>query len=652
MFSLMRCWIFMSLATFLAFCASHGNVVRAVAAENQSSPSRDPHAANVTDKTHSAGSTRPVIADGYSNRPLAYDEVRPRGILADRVKLSLDKLIREQQMHTGYATWGADQIGRWIGAVAVLSAVSGQDGDQELRPKVVELIASQAPSGVYYGDKLAEDSSGDNYLRVWFGQGRALWNLLEYYRIAGDRRCLESLVRAADGTVADQASIKKVRTFWGDRESPSGISCGIESGMGAMVVLGQISGNKAYLDYARYIADNMPIHVGTPSSNVRGGLAPTELVKFDGTRNEHHTHSYLSIAHGLVDLFVATGEQKYLDQAKTVFDDTLPSVWINGDIPEGYGQVFEHRDEICSAVDWTLLALKLFDATGDAKYLDAAELTSMNQLFQGQDVMGGFTCYRCVDRRHWMDEKNYGGVHQACCSMHGGLLLGYVAAHVVTEGSNGLSVNLPFDVDVNLKNRDAKITQRIDVQPQVLTQRIEVANRGAEPLPLKIRIPYWCNDPAAKVNGKTHALAVSQGFAEVECVPDATTEIVVSLPMKLAIIPARTNTFTKSKGPVAGPADELGLQYGPFVLMLFREMYPDIKERDVSVTIPLDDLGHPLVSLDPPPKWRSSGAYNIFLKARANGKEITLTPCANTAMAQFTVSDPYVLRFAEVEFNK
>ena len=148
--------------------------------------------------------------------PLAYDEVLPVGILADRIQLSLDKLIRDEKMHTGYATWGADQIGRWVGAVAVLSAVCGRNHDDRLQPKISELISAQSATGIYYGDKLEADPSRDNSLRVWFGQGRALWNLLEYYRITGDEQCLQSLVHAADATLAGRKSIKRLRTYWGD----------------------------------------------------------------------------------------------------------------------------------------------------------------------------------------------------------------------------------------------------------------------------------------------------------------------------------------------------------------------------------------------------------------------------------------------------
>src|SRR5439155_22564903 len=129
---------------------------------------------------------------------------RPGAILADRMELSLTKLIKDKEKLTGYATWGADQIGRWIGAVSVEAATTGKDIASHLKPKVQELIAAQDAHGIFYGAKLAADPSQDNKLRVWFGQARALWNLQEYWRITRDVRTLAALRHAADITVAHQ----------------------------------------------------------------------------------------------------------------------------------------------------------------------------------------------------------------------------------------------------------------------------------------------------------------------------------------------------------------------------------------------------------------------------------------------------------------
>ncbi|MCL5096064.1 MAG: hypothetical protein M1608_00720 [Candidatus Omnitrophica bacterium] len=117
---------------------------------------------------------RPVLALGYQQQPLAYNEVHPAGFLADRINLSLDKLILDQAGHTGYLGWGADQIGRWIGAVSAQAAVIGRNVEAEVGPKAQELIRAQDAHGIFYGDKIRPDTSVGDKLQVWFGQGRAL----------------------------------------------------------------------------------------------------------------------------------------------------------------------------------------------------------------------------------------------------------------------------------------------------------------------------------------------------------------------------------------------------------------------------------------------------------------------------------------------
>jgi hypothetical protein len=191
------------------------------------------------------------------------------------------------------------------------------------------------------------------------------------------------------------------------------------------------------------------------------------------------------------------------------------------------------------------------------------------------------------------------------------------------------------------------------VESHDLKQKLTVTNGGDAPLSVSIRIPYWCKAPSMTVDGKQHELDVQNGFAKVICSSGGDTNLVLSLPMELTVIPARTNVFTMAKGSAPGSANEKGLQFGPFALMVFREMYPEITERDIKLTVPLDSDHRPLVVLDPPPTWRSAGAFNLFVKARDDqGTDVLLTPCANCAMAPFKVVDPYVLRFADISVDK
>src|SRR5262245_27369711 len=109
----------------------------------------------------------------YMERPLAPNQVRPRGLLAARLQLSLERLIRERSMHTKYAGWGADQIGRWIGATTLeASLLADTSALPIIQEKVEELRAAQDENGFYYGAQLR--TTPDRLRECWFGQGRGI----------------------------------------------------------------------------------------------------------------------------------------------------------------------------------------------------------------------------------------------------------------------------------------------------------------------------------------------------------------------------------------------------------------------------------------------------------------------------------------------
>src|SRR5690242_3945443 len=104
----------------------------------------------------------------YVERPLAPTQVAPSGLLAGRLRLSLDRLIRERVMHTSYAGWGADQIGRWIGATILEAKLLTElSALPFIREKVDELLAAQDENGFYYGAQLRD--TPERFRECWFG---------------------------------------------------------------------------------------------------------------------------------------------------------------------------------------------------------------------------------------------------------------------------------------------------------------------------------------------------------------------------------------------------------------------------------------------------------------------------------------------------
>lgn len=122
--------------------------------------------------------------------------------------------------------------------------------------------------------------------------------------------------------------------------------------------------------------------------------------------------------------------------------------------------------------------------------------------------------------------------------------------------------------------------------------------------------------------------------------------------MSLQIVPPGRSLLIKDTRKSDGVAPEEGLQYGPFALMFNRQMYPDIKDHDIAVNVPLKENGQPFVDQNVPDDWTTGGAVALFIRAQLEtGQNVLLTPCANLTMTKLTLDDPYILRFSDVRIN-
>lgn len=586
----------------------------------------------------------------YVERPIAAQHVRPGGILGDRIKFNLDMLIRERNIrHALYSGWGADQIGRWLGATTIAQELfPAKVRSSAIQEKVSELISVQATNGFYYAKEL--EKTPERLYECWFGQGRGIWSLYEYYKFTGNEKARASATKAADFVMNNRKSWKISKPLCG----------GIESALDPIAAMGFAWDRPDYIDWSKYIADNIQHQVGHPSDEPTAHVESNKLHTHEEKPFYHHTYSYLNTMHGVLDLAVLTGEKKYLEIARDVFDNSLSSVWINGQFPESYGDYYERCDEQCSGIEWLELSLKLFGTTGDARYLDWAELTAMNQLFFGQIPNAGFTCYRSINRHHWMSKDNHGGEQGDCCTMSGGFGMSLTATYTVTSNDRGLSVNLPFDVDVKktMNGGAMHLTQTIEVQPYEMVRRIQAKNDSLKAIDVKVHAPYWSPKPMASVNGKNVSQKTVKGFITFKCLAGESLSIDIRLPMNLAVVPARRSILNANqpdgKHGAVGDATEVGLMYGPYTLMFNREMAPQVTIKDLSLNIPVDRQGHPKVSQTIPQNWKDEiGALPLFIDATLqDGTAVQLIPCANFTQTALTVTDPYVMRFSEIKLTR
>jgi hypothetical protein len=325
----------------------------------------------------------PITTMPDSQRPPAAGDSEPiirlRRAYDHLLKIPRERILRELRQHDPNWNWGADYAGRWIGAVSQSAARLGAD-DGPAREVARELVALQHPDGSFGFN--ADD-------RSWFGMGRALAGLLDYFEATEDERGFDAARKLAD-FIAAQA-----------RPAPNGWQASCLQGLVMLMAHGPDISDR-YLPAAERLAQASAAHAH-----------PEEPFP--------HAHSFLLAARGLLSLHRLTGDEGYLERVQRLHDIVgQRHAWVSGGIPERLDPVSE-QDETCATADWFHLNLDLFRATRDGRYLRTAARVLANHLYFGQASNGGFAAGRDLDGNH------AGEVRDFCCSMHGARALAEAA---------------------------------------------------------------------------------------------------------------------------------------------------------------------------------------------------------------------------------
>lgn len=173
------------------------------------------------------------------------------------------------------------------------------------------------------------------------------------------------------------------------------------------------------------------------------------------------THASLTACRGLMRYAAITGEKRYADEAEKRWNIyKAAGMTENHENYNWFGR-FDTWTEPCAIVDSYLLAVQLWQHTGNPAYKEDAELIYYNALCHTQRYNGGFGCDNCpgkaihdnclrvsADEAHW------------CCTMRGGEGLANAARYAYFVKGDTLAV--PFYHDSRLQWHEG--TRRIALQ--------------------------------------------------------------------------------------------------------------------------------------------------------------------------------------------
>ena len=425
------------------------------------------------------------------------------------VTVDLEPFLAGFRQKPGTHPWIGEHIGKWMHAATLAWAYTG---DRRLRIKLDyatgELIKAQEPDG-YLGTYVPEQRFGLYKKADWdvWSHKYCLIGLLTYYQYTGNKAALEASRKAGD---------LLVRTFGPGRKSI--LSAGTHMGMAAtsvlepMVILYRFTGDKRYLEFARYIVQSW--------DEPDGPRLIDSLVTVKQVNKTANGKAYemLSNLVGLCELARATGDRQLLVPVLNAWTDiTARRLYLTGTASQG--EFFKddyllpngpdaHVGEACVTVTWIQLNSQLLRLTGEARFGDELERTFYNHLTAAQHPNGDWCYFTPLEGAKFYD------LAIKCCHSSGprGIALIPQQTYFILPGKG----MLPDTLAVNLfENSRGKVKMRgkvVEVEQQTAFPRsneltLSLTNKKSARFAIAVRAPGWALPMRANVSTTDGAAA-------------------------------------------------------------------------------------------------------------------------------------------------
>ena len=428
-----------------------------------------------------------------------------------------------------------------------------------------------------------------------YNMGHMYEGAVAYYRATGKRKWLDVAEKNAQ-------HINKV-FFEGDSNYNQGVPVNQAPGHQeielALIKLHQVTGNELYLDMAKKFIDVRGV---TYRPEGEGVMSPTYAQQHLPVREqrtaEGHSVRAMYLYSGMADVVAAKGDTTLVPALESIWHDIVDKkMHINGGLGavpgiEGFGPAYElpnkdTYDETCAAVGNVLFNYRMFLATGDAKYVDVAEVALYNNVLAGVNLEGNRFFYVNVLEADGKKAFNHGRAGRspwfgtACCPSNMARLIpqvpGMIYSHTADDVFCGFYASSVTEIP--LQGGKVKMTQQTGY-PFDGAIHIEVAPEADDAeFTLWLRIPTWCNDrfvpgdlysyadPAsaqvtAMVNGNKVSTRTADGYMPIQRRWKAGDKVTLQLPMPVRysvaheLVKADSNRVCITRGPLVYCAEQ------------------------------------------------------------------------------------------------
>jgi DUF1680 family protein len=468
----------------------------------------------------------------------------------------------EPGKHQGYLYNDSD-VYKVIEGIAY-TLTSDRDPKLEARTDAIieKIAAAQQPDGylnTYY--TLVEPQK--RWVNIAHGHelycaGHLMEAAVAYYQATGKRRLLDVACRLADHIDKTFGPGRTVNTS------------GHEEIELALIKLSRVTGEKRYLDLARFFID---VRGRADQRRLHGEYAQDHKPVRDQRDVTGHAVRAMYLYSGMADLAALTGDKGLTTALDHIWHDVVDrKMYVTGGIgPSAHNEGFtvpydlpndSAYAETCAAIGMALWNHRMFLMTGDGKYADVLEREAYNGLLSGVALTG--------DRFFYVNPLGSKGNHHrvpwfdcSCCPTNIVRYVPGMGERVYARRGNDLWTVLYMSCTaaVPLKDGKVKLSQETHY-PWDGEVSITVEPDKAFPFALRLRVPGWCKGaPEVFVNGEAVRDAKPDGgYVQVERTWKAGDVVRLILPMAVE----RVYAHPKVKADVGRAA----LQRGPVVYCL------------------------------------------------------------------------------------
>jgi uncharacterized protein len=466
---------------------------------------------------------KPLVSNKIPGKAVPFDlsKIQLSGYLGERLTaninvrlLNIDEkgILEGFYNRPGNQTWVGEYPGKYLHAAARAWRNSGNIHLKTQMDRIVDVLISSQDDNGYLGTYAPKD-----YWTAWdvWAHKYDLLGLLSYYSVTGYQQALDASVKIGDlmcktfGTAPGQLNIEETGEHVGMA------SCSI---LEPMTDLYRFTGDRKYFNFCNYILEAYD-HPRGPKI-----IATLNTIgKVNKTANGK-AYEMMSNFTGIVKLYQLTGDPKLLSAVETAWKDIVANrLYITGTCSKGefFKEDFvlpaENTDSMgegCVSTTWLQFNQALYNLTGEAKYIDEIEKTVYNHLLAAENPGTGCVSYYTA----LQGKKPYR------CTINGHCCLASVPRGIAAipelaftrNAANGCSVNIysPGNFNDSLKTSEGRwVPVRLSVNsrfPESGAVEIKISTPDPIRFNVALRVPAWCKNYVARVEGKEYKGAPGQ----------------------------------------------------------------------------------------------------------------------------------------------